>query len=239
MKLLKRARLWVRKYKNIKKFYNGGGNLVEFDHRDAGHLKIRIDGKDNVVKIRNCSLSPEAMIRVYICGDHNTVILDGMRLSGRLQISMGQNHEYFGPITGAKVMISSGTSIEEMTYMTYNSHAEFTVDEDCMISYGVTVYNTDAHAILDYEAKELVNPVRGIHIGKHCWIGMHVTIMKNTFLPEDSIVGARSVVSGRWQEQHAIYAGNPAVLVKRNRTWNPNGKMCGYIANKGGSESID
>lgn len=232
MKLIKDAKFWIRKYKNIKKFYNGGGNLVEFDGCDAGHLKISIDGKDNVVRIKNCSFSRYAMVRVHICGSHNTVLIDGLRLSGTLEISMGQNHEYFGPITGSKVVISPGTSIEEMKYLTYNSNTEFTVDEDCMISYGVTVYNTDAHAILTYPEKKLANPVRGVHIGRHCWIGMHVTVMKNTSVPEDSIVGACSVISGRFEEKHAVYAGNPAVLVKKNRNWDSNGKKYGYIENR-------
>lgn len=56
--------------------------------------------------------------------------------------------------------------------------------------------------------------------------------MKNTSLAEDCIVGAFSVLSGKHGTSHAVYAGNPAKLVKVNRTWDPNGKKYGYIDNE-------
>ena len=100
-----------------------------------------------------------------------------------------------------------------------------------MFSFDITIYNTDAHAILDYSTNNLVNYVNDIKISDHCWIGKEVNILKNTYIPKDCIIGANSVVCGKLKKEHAIYAGNPAVLVKENRTWDSNGKKYGYIDN--------
>lgn len=232
MSLINDIKYLHRKYKtNLRKIISGGGNILEFDDAVAGNLHLDIIGKGNIIKIANCRFSKHCVVNIDIFGDNNTVIIDGLHLGSRVNIQMGQNHKNFGVVTNSKFIISSGTSIESMNYITYNSNTEFVIEENCMLSFGITVYNTDAHAILDYEQGKLVNYIKGVHVGRHCWIGMNVTIMKNTVIPEDSIVGANSVVSGRLPQEHAIYAGNPAVLVKENRSWDANGNNYGYIQN--------
>lgn len=102
-----------------------------------------------------------------------------------------------------------------------------------MISSGVRLWNTDAHPILDLQSGNILNPVKGIHIGDHCWLGEGVSVMKNTDIPEDCILGHRAVVSGHLQKPHSIYAGNPAKFIKSGVTWDPNGASRGYIENSG------
>lgn len=144
---------------------------------------------------------------------------------------MGQRHDYFGDIENAQFTINKNTSIEDMKYITYNSNSKCIIVEKCMFSFGITLYNTDAHAILDYKTNRLVNFVDGIYVGNHCWVGMNATLLKNTIIPDDCIIGEQSVVSGRLPVEHSVYAGNPVRLVKENRTWDANGKKYGYIEN--------
>lgn len=144
---------------------------------------------------------------------------------------MGQRHDYFGNIENAQFTINKNTSIEDMKYITYNSNSKCIIGANCMFLFGITLDNTDAHAILDYKTKRLVNVVDGIYVGNHCWIGMNVTLLKNTVILDDCIIGAQSVVSGKLPVEHAVYAGNPVHLVKENRNWDANGKKYGYIEN--------
>ena len=101
-----------------------------------------------------------------------------------------------------------------------------------MFSDGITLFNTDAHPVIDIVTKKIINKVNGITIGNHCWIGKAVTILKNTVIPDNCIIGYGSVVSGTMKEENAAYAGNPAKCVKTGITWDSNGRKYGYIDNK-------
>ena len=61
--------------------------------------------------------------------------------------------------------------------------------------------------------------MKGINIGNHCWIGANSTILKNTTIADDSIIGWGGVVSGSYSQSHCAIAGNPARVVKTNITW--------------------
>lgn len=101
-----------------------------------------------------------------------------------------------------------------------------------MFSFSTTVFNTDAHAILDVETGAVLNRAKKLEIGNHVWVGAHATIMKNVYIADDCIVGWGSVVSGKYNEQHCALAGNPAQIVKHGITWEANGAQCGYIENE-------
>ena len=101
-----------------------------------------------------------------------------------------------------------------------------------MISTGVNIFNTDAHPIIDIETGKVINKIRGIDIGSHCWLGKKSTILKNTRIANDCIVGWGSVVSGKFDTPHCVLAGNPAKCVKMGVTWDSNGAKYGYIDNK-------
>ena len=107
-----------------------------------------------------------------------------------------------------------------------------------MFAFDINIYNTDAHPIFDVTSGKLINYVKGITIGNHCWVGAKSTILKNSVLPDNCILGWGSVYSGCPKDgQEADYtncafAGNPAKMVKKGINWDSNGAKCGYIDNK-------
>lgn len=52
-------------------------------------------------------------------------------------------------------------------------------------------------------------------IGDGCFIGMNSIILKGTEIGKNCVVGAGSVVSGKW-EDNSIIGGNPARFIKHN-----------------------
>ncbi len=83
---------------------------------------------------------------------------------------------------------------------------------------------------MDAESGKILNSVREMKIGNHCWVGRNVTILKNTKLADDTIVGFGAVVSSSFAESHTAIAGNPAKVVKKGITWAQ--RADGYIENE-------
>ena len=90
------------------------------------------------------------------------------------------------------------------------------------MSWGVMLKTDDTHPI--YQNGKIINRSKNIIIGKNVWIGMHASILKNSMIPDGAIVGAYSVVAGRFDEKNSVIAGNPAKVVKRDVQW-----KCGLI----------
>lgn len=150
---------------------------------------------------------------------------------------MGQIHPNFGMIENAHIHIGRNTSFESTSITTFNSNSSVEIGERCMFSFGINVYNTDAHPIMNAESGEIVNKVKSLKIGNHVWVGANATILKNTIIPDDCIVGWGSVVNARYAlssyiKQNCIIAGNPAKVVKTGVSWDSDGSK-GYVQNGG------
>ena len=57
-----------------------------------------------------------------------------------------------------------------------------------------------------------------IYIGDNVWLAMNGIVLKGSYIPKGSIIGAGAVVSGRFEEENILIAGNPAIVCKHNIT---------------------
>ncbi|MCH5322588.1 MAG: hypothetical protein J1E31_03285 [Helicobacter sp.] len=90
---------------------------------------------------------------------------------------------------------------------------------DCMFSWNIWLRNGDAHMIYDSKTHQRTNFSKSIYIGDHIWYGQEVAILKGVFVASGSVLGAKSVNSGGMKFSNAIYAGNPAKLIKEGIFW--------------------
>ena len=74
------------------------------------------------------------------------------------------------------------------------------------------------HGIFDLATGERINLARDVMIGDHVWIGASARLLKGAAIGNGSIVGANSVVTGRFPENVAL-AGNPARIVREGVRW--------------------
>lgn len=160
----------------------------------------------NNVKLRNC--------RFYFEGcdpSKNSIIIgsncrvDGVeficRYGGINTIKIGANNTFGGNV---QIEASEGTKV--------------TTGEDCMFAHRIHITTTDHHSILNKEGKR-VNNARDISIGNHVWIGMGVTLLKNSRIPNGSIVGANSTYTSNNTNDNSIFAGLPARMIKSDISW--------------------
>lgn len=204
---------------------------------------MNIVSDDNVVIIKK-SGPISGKISISLTGNNCSLVLEeGIWVSTFLTIIMGQIHPNFGMIENAHIHIGRNTSFESTSITTFNSNSSVEIGERCMFSFGINVYNTDGHPIMDAASGKIINKVKRLKIGNHVWVGYNATILKNTFIPDDCVVGWGAVVSSQYTppptHKHSkkdcrgfVIAGNPAKIVKNGITWDSNGSN-GYIQNAG------
>ena len=182
-----------------------------------------------VKKMANTGLD---IVKLRLYGDNNEIFIDeGLCVSSSFDILIGQNHPNFGKVKNSKINISKNVSMKSVEYVTFNSNTYCEIEDDCMFSSNIKLYNTDAHPIFDKNTEEIINKVKGIKIGRHSWIGYGVSILKNSIVPDNSIIGWQSVFTGVKTKPYCAFAGNPAKCVKENITWDANDEKAGYIEN--------
>jgi acetyltransferase-like isoleucine patch superfamily enzyme len=93
------------------------------------------------------------------------------------------------------------------------------IGENCLFSQNITFRPSDVHKIYSKNNHNLINPVKDIIIQNNVWVGQDVLFAKGSVIPNGSIVGMGSVVTKPFLTENAIYAGNPAKMVKENVYW--------------------
>lgn len=93
------------------------------------------------------------------------------------------------------------------------------IGKDCMFSSGIEIRTSDSHSVIDLDTMTLRNPVEGVHIGDHVWIGKGTTVQRGACIAEDSIIGLGSFVRGAFPEPNCVIAGTPARVVGTRRSW--------------------
>ena len=90
--------------------------------------------------------------------------------------------------------------------------------DDCLVSWGVSIMDTDFHSIVSLFNNSLLNEDKEIVVGSHCWICANVTLLKGTTIPNGCVVGSGSVVSKCFNDENTIILGNQ--VIKKDINWN-------------------
>jgi acetyltransferase-like isoleucine patch superfamily enzyme len=105
-------------------------------------------------------------------------------------------------------------------------HSSIQIEDDVIISWGVTIADHDSHA-LSWEGRrhDVENwgkgikhwdgvTIRPVYIEKRAWIGFGASILKGVRIGEGAVVGAASVVT-RDVPPFTVVGGNPARVLRQ------------------------
>ena len=157
---------------------------------------VKIDFKTNIFSCGNrLSLGKNVYLRskskYYQAGMpfHTTILID---------------------VQGAFVHIGNNTRVNG-AYI----HAQkgITIGENCVIASGVNIMDTNGHELKSNNRTIGRDKSEEISIGDNVWIAVNATILKGTIIGNNAVVGAGSVVKGRFPD-NALIIGNPAQVVK-------------------------
>lgn len=213
-------------------------NRIETSPEDKKHIKII--GNDNIIIVKKLAYGSKGKLSVSIAGNNCFVIIDeGVYVGSRLDINAGIIHPNFGKVENTHIYIGKMTSFESAVLMAANANSSIEIGERCMFSYNINIYNTDMHPLFNSIDKKIINKVGKLKIGDHVWGGYNATVLKNTIIHDNCVIGWGSVVSSKYGNATSgcIIAGNPAKIVKTGITWDCNGSQ-GYIQNTDGKAEI-
>lgn len=191
------------------------GEYKEYTERIPG---LSITGKacNSQILLDDISLFRDAHIEV---NGENHLIRVGGRMDGSSATRIQTTYWFLGYHDcvleiGKDIIMTGITSISLV-----EPYACCRIGDHCRIASGTHIYASDAHPIVDVQTGRVLNYGAGrrpLEIGNRCWVGLNSMILKNAGLPDDSIVGAASVVTRKFQESYTVIAGNPAKVMKRN-----------------------
>lgn len=88
-----------------------------------------------------------------------------------------------------------------------------------LFSNGVELHTSDYHSILQSDTNVRINKADDITIGDHVWIGLRTLVLKGSQIKTNSVVGAGSIVSRKFDTNNVLIAGVPAKIIKENVNW--------------------
>ena len=206
-KFLVKLMMLVCRMIRYNRFKIKGKNTVKID----GVLKrgnIFIQGENNqvIVKSPKCNMD----FNIFIQGNNNTILIEeGCILKG-LNLWVEDNNN--------EIVIKKNTMICGETKLCCLEGSKIYIGERCMFSDHIHFRTSDSHSILDENGKRINQP-EDIIIHDHVWVGYHVTVLKGAEINKDTIVGANSVVTKKFEDSECAIAGNPARVVRKGINW--------------------
>ncbi|WP_052043224.1 hypothetical protein, partial [Campylobacter sp. MIT 97-5078] len=179
-------------------------NIIYGDLSKQKNLKFEFKGRDNILFFA----AESANVNATFYGDNTLLFISG---NG-------------GWLYGSFVLNSHG-----LCYIGKNSTSngvDFRVHEgkniilgdDVMYSWGIWLSTCDYHLIFNSKTYARNNFSKSIYIGDHVWCGQESAILKGCVVASGSILGAKSVNSGK-KFSNSIYAGNPSQFIKNEIFW--------------------
>lgn len=191
--------------------------LMPHKHLTFGLLKALecrnfIDLGNNTVTISNDDTDKSDRGEINIApGIYNAKVCAGnIRVQDSFAIFLEGNN--------ANVTIGDNTSFIGV-YIRISFDSSISIGNDCMMSNGISIVQPDQHCIFDLETGKRRNMFKNITIGNHVWVGKGVSIWGGAVIPDNCILGAATVTSGKFTEKNCILAGNPARVIRKNIVW--------------------
>ena len=116
---------------------------------------------------------------------------------------------------GGKGRVEFGAHFEATAALKLTSYCSVRFAPRVLCAWDCTFMDTDFHKLTKLNGGGYSKGYAPISIGSDTWIGMGTLVLKGTVLPDYTTVGARSLLSGRYEvPPYSILAGSPATLKK-------------------------
>ena len=189
---------------------DGYKNNIINSASDMSELNIRFKGHNNTVSIgKNCIIKETNII--FKGNNHKVIIGNNVCLYGGDIVFEDNNNTLE---IGDKTVIHADFSLDIC-----EPNRKITIGKNCLFSWVTRMRTTDSHSIIDLGSNTRINYGENIIIGNHVWVCELVTILKGAIIPDNCIVGTKSLVTKRVFKPNSLIAGNPAKTIKTDVNW--------------------
>lgn len=224
-KLLNKIILSYRKHHNYI-IDLGKNNSVEIITPDGTVRKIKklngsrivFTGNDNHIKL----YEPLGKLKLNLrLSNKINIVMHGS--TKRRYISIEETHKSANCSAANNIFIGKNfATTNTMVIELCNGNGDVRIGDDCLMSWGILIRVGDWHTIYDIKTGKTLNLNKDIIIGNHVWCGSEATLSKGAVVPDNCIVGAKTLVTKAFTEPNCILAGIPARVVKTGVSWNEN-----------------
>lgn len=208
-----------KRYKWIFSVYNRilGGNKIKIKGKskllvDSGLVRgsrIEILGDGNEIIIE--SLTQIKNSRIFVKGNNNKIII--RKNNGFDSSSLWVEDD------GNEILIDEHNRFFENSHLAAIEGTKISIGRDGLFAPGVQIRTGDSHSVMDMEGNR-TNKSQDVSIGNHVWIASEAVVLKGSVIPDDVVIGIRSMVNKVLDESNCIYAGTPAKKIKQGVQWN-------------------
>ena len=92
-----------------------------------------------------------------------------------------------------------------------HSQKKITIGNKCLFASGVQILDSNGHIVNSLDRRVQRDDPTEIFIGNNVWIGLNCIILKGTYIGDNSVISANSVVKGKFPK-NSIITGNPAII---------------------------
>ena len=192
-------------------FYNHFKHITIVGGSNCSIRKLRLAscGKANRIMLGNHVRLNDVEIKIF--GNGNIIHIDSNNTITGIRLAMEDDNN--------EIRIDSNTYIGAGSLLAALEGTKITIGKDCMIAGPCEIRTSDSHS-LTYIDGNRINPAKSISIGNHVWIGAGCMLLKGCFVPEDTIIAARSLVtSTEGFVSNSLWGGSPAKLLKTGVNW--------------------
>lgn len=120
---------------------------------------------------------------------------------------------------GGSIVIGDNTEVGERCFFLCGMSDKLVVGSGCLFSHDVSLFASNGHSVLDVENKKNYNDGGNfINLSDHVWVGKGATILHDSNIAKNCVIGANALVKGCFSGGQII-AGNPASVIRKNVTW--------------------
>ena len=169
-------------------------------------------GKNSQIECSGIKREHLQRIRLDVGNDCHVTFKSYRSINGKVSITMQNNAQLF---LGEEQAFNG-----DCAFQLYEP-SSITVGNQCLWAFGLLT-TSDYHSIIDISSGQRLNMAKDIVIGEHVWFCRNYLVLKGANIGKDSVVGANAVIKSGTYESNAVLSGNPAVVVRRNISWDIN-----------------
>ena len=101
---------------------------------------------------------------------------------------------------------------------TISCNDKITIGDNVLFGWNVEVLDSDNHKVIHKNKEKPCN--RGaIKIGDHVWVASFSHILKNSAVPDGSVVAYQSLVTKQFKGEKLLLGGSPAKVLEEEIEW--------------------